>query len=347
MAYGNGSVYLRGSTWWIAYRAHGRRYRESSGSEVKRDAVRLLQRRVMEARQRERGAVIPMFEHAAAAIRADYRLNGRRSSPERRIRPLASYFAGLDLSRVTTSRIRAYADRRVRDGYAAATVNRELACLRRMMNLMRQDGALAAVPHFPMLAERNVRKGFVGEDELQAVLEHLPGHVRPIVEFGYVTGWRVSEILSRRWRHVGDCGVRLEPGETKNGQGREFPLIPRLQTVIEYQRERKAGRFIDPLFFYDSGQPVKSFRGSWENACSAAGLPGLLFHDLRRSAVRNLAMAGVDRGTAKELTGHQTDSIYQRYDIVDPARLREQAAKLETLYESAERKVASRRIATE
>ena len=93
-----------------------------------------------------------------------------------------------------------------------------------------------------MLALKNARTGFFEHDQYEAVLRNLPEHLRPVVQVAYLTGWRRGEILTRQWRHVDlKLGwLRLEPGETKNGEGRAFPInsLPELQAVLEAQRER-------------------------------------------------------------------------------------------------------------
>jgi hypothetical protein len=129
--------------------------------------------------------------------------------------------------------------------------------------------------------------------------------------------------------------VRLEPGTTKNQEGRAFPITPALRAILERRQEltrrcERAQARILPLVFHRSGRPILSFRRSWKKACEKAGRPGLLFHDLRRSAVRTLERAGVARSVAMKLTGHKTESIYRRYAIVAEADLREAGIKLAT-----------------
>ena len=164
---------------------------------------------------------------------------------------------------------------------------------------------------------------------------------RPLGDVAFVTGWRKGELLSLEWRHVDleEGWLRLEPGETKNDEGRQFPLGPILRDALEAQCahkrtiERRTGVVVRALFFYHegkkAGEPVKDFRGSWERACKAAGCPQLLVHDFRRTAVRNLVRAGVPEPIAMKLTGHRTRSVFQRYAIVDETMLREGAAKLD------------------
>ena len=77
-----------------------------------------------------------------------------------------------------------------------------------------------------------------------------------------------------------------------------------------------------------AGQRISDPRKAWESACEAAGLPGLLIHDLRRSAVRNMERAGVPRSVAMKLTGHKTENVYRRYAIVSDADLDAAAQKL-------------------
>jgi integrase len=127
--------------------------------------------------------------------------------------------------------------------------------------------------------------------------------------------------------------VRLEPGTTKNQEGRAFPITPALRAILDRRQEltrrcERAQARIIPLIFHRSGRPIESFRRSWKKACEKAGLPGLLFHDLRRSAVRNLERATVPRSVAMKLTGHKTESIYRRYAIVAETDLRDAGIKL-------------------
>jgi integrase len=196
-----------------------------------------------------------------------------------------------------------------------------------------------------MLKVNNARKGFFEREQFEAVLRHLPEHLRPVVQVAYLTGWRRGEILSRCWRHVDLAGgsLRLEPGETKNGDGREFPInaLPELRAVLEAQRvrvsdiERASGQIIQHVFVSPAGIALVDFRNSWRRACRLAGVPGRLLHDCRRTAVRNLERAGVSRSVAMQLTGHKTEAVYRRYAIVDSSDLAEGVAKLAALSPSS------------
>jgi integrase len=128
----------------------------------------------------------------------------------------------------------------------------------------------------------------------------------------------------------------LDPGETKNRQGRQFPFYRELREVLEGQRdrtrvlEREQGRII-PWVFHRGGKQIRNLYGAWRKACRDAGVPGRLVHDFRRTAVRNLERAGVSRAAAMAMVGHQTEAMYRRYSIQDEATLQEAARKLERL----------------
>jgi integrase len=218
-----------------------------------------------------------------------------------------------------------------------------------MFSLAVKSERLQRMPHIEMLREADPRRGFFERDEFEAVRAHLPAYARPAASFSYLTGWRLrSEILPLTWRQVDFRAgvVTLDPGTTKNREGRTFPLIPELRALLADQRAttdalQKRINAIVPWVFHrtEHGRPLKGFTKSWRAACRAAGLPGRIPHDFRRTAVRNLERAGVPRSVAMAMVGHRTESIYRRYAIVDEAMLREGGAKL-AAYSAAAKPIA-------
>ena len=340
-----GELRKRGSVWWIRYYRNGRRHEESSQSRKKTDAERLLRLREGDV---ARGVPITpqvgrlRFEEAAADLMTDYRVNGRRSAGhlERRTRlHLEPFFGGRRMAALTTSHVRAYVDARQAAGASNASINRELAALKRMFTLAIAAGTLLHRPHIPMLKERNVRTGFFERDEFEAVRPQLPAALRPVTTFAYFTGWRIpSEILPLRWRQIDrPVGtVRLDPGTTKNEDGRLFPygdLLSELAEVIDAQwrhtkRIEQERHIVCPWVFHRNGRPIRSLRGAWHSASKTAGCPQRIPHDFRRTAVRNLVRAGVPENVAMQLTGHKTRSVFDRYDIVNEADLQNAVRKL-------------------
>jgi integrase len=366
-----GELKKRGQIWWIRYYRNGKRHEESSGSNKEGDAKSLL--RIREG-DLERGVAITpkigriRFQEAVKDLLNDYRTNRKRSldDVERRIeKHLTPFFGDRKMTTITTADVREYIDwrqketsvvrkaftftardgtprqvpeqRRTIAGVSNAEINRELTALKRMFNLAIQAGKLLQKPHIPFLKEDNVRVGFFERDQFLAVLTHLAEPVRPVATFAYITGWRIdSEVLPLEWRQVdfGAGEVRLDPGRTKNGEGRTFPMTRELRELLDRQRAitenlQRQLEVVCPTVFHRSGRPIKSFRVAFRTACAAAGCSGRVLHDFRRTAVRNLVRAGIPERVAMQMTGHKTRSVFERYNIVSAGDLREAARRLD------------------
>ena len=193
------------------------------------------------------------------------------------------------------------------------------------------------------------RESVIAEpDQFAAVCAHLPPDIQPIVKFAYITGWRIqSEVLPLEWRRVdfstGD--VRLDAGTTKNKKPRVIKMTDDLRALlagqhVEHERVKKAGHICPFVFFREVAderggekkpRQVKAFTKSWKIACQAAGCPGRIPHDLRRTAVRNMVRRGIPEGVAMKWTGHTTRSIFERYNIVSEGDMTAAAERLNGL----------------
>src|SRR5262249_11275873 len=153
------------------------------------------------------------------------------------------------------------------------------------------------------------------------VVASLPEDLRDMAYFAYLSGWRKGEVQTLGWPDVDRVAGRivLRREHSKNGEPRILPLLGELAALIE--RRWIAGESttaqgtsaLSPFVFHRNGQPVRDFRKAWVSACKKAGVSGTLFHDLRRSAVRNMDRAGVTQTVAMTLSGHKTASVYRRY----------------------------------
>jgi integrase len=324
------------------YDSDGQRVEVSTGCETYEDAKNALAKMEgdkADGKRITKSSLALTFAEALADVENDYIAQGRRSLGELQRRAalhLTPVFGAWPLRTITTAHLRAFVNQRMKAQASAGEINRELAIVRRAFRLAVADERYhGRIPAFPMLTERNTRKGFFDDTMLDAVCAHLAPPVQAVVRFAYVTGWRVqSEVLPLEWRQVDRATgeVRLDPDTTKNREGRVFPFTDALRTLIEQQwREHealaKAGT-LRPYVFHRNGSRIKSLRGAWAQACKAAGYPGYLVHDLRRSAVRNMERAGLSRSVAMQLTGHKTESVYRRYAITCEADLREGVARL-------------------
>ena len=332
---GMGRIFKRGSVYWIAFYHRGKEYRESSGSESESAAKQLLKQRIGEA---GRGRLVGRtedkvtFDDLAQGLLADYQINARRSlrSAHLSIRHLGGLFGLERAVDITANRVKAYAASRQEEGAANASINRELAALRRMFSLAVQDGRVGMAPHIPRLAEGNARQGFLDHASFISLRENLPAYLKDPVTFLYLSGWRVGEMRALEWRDIDLAGkvVRLRPAVSKNKDGRLLPLSGELLDVVE--RARAVRRPECPFVFHREGVPIGDFRKAWSNACKAAGLSPILVHDLRRTAVRNMIRAGIPDRVAMTLSGHKTRSVFDRYNIVSEADLEQAAERLQS-----------------
>ena len=243
-------------------------------------------------------------------------------------------------------------------GAANATINRELSALRRILNLgaRQTPPKVARVPYIPLLKENNVRKGFFEHNQFIALRDALPDYLKPFVTFGYKVGWRDKEISKLTWNNVDlqNGIVTLEAGETKNDDARTVYLDEELKGIFQTQwevRKRKVTPFVFPNK-QGTGQIV-NFRRAWNTACRKIGIgcgyklsekyvqkwegklpTGPIFHDFRRTAVRNMVRSGIPEKVVMMISGHKTRSVFDRYNIVSDADLKLAAQRQEAYLET-------------
>ena len=348
---GKGSLYKREGSpmWWIKYYRHGRAFRESTKTTDENKAAKILRQRLSEINQ---GTFMgPQLERTkvddlAEMFIRDYRINGKKSIDDAEARwknHLKPFFGSMRAVDVSSEQLARYVDKRQQEGAASATINRELAALKRMFRLGQQStpAKVIRLPKFPKLAENNVRKGFLEDGQYCKLIEACPElWFRTLVECGRTYGWRVSELLSMRVSQVNLAQkvIRLEPGTTKNRDGREVMMTEVLSQMLAALIHGKAsdGR----VFTRANGKAVSDFRQTWRKACEYAGVPDLLFHDLRRTAARNLRRAGVAEGIIMKIGGWRTRSVFERYAIVNRSDMNDAILKLQESEKRAEQERA-------
>ena len=254
-----GSLYQRGNIWWVKYYRNSRPIRESTHSNKKMVARKLLERREGEiSLGLTPGSMFSRvsFDDLAEGILRDYKINQKKSlkRADLSVRTLKKYFSGMKATQITTPVIEKYILQRVDDGVANSSINRELAALKRMFNLgyKQTPPIINRVPHIPRLKENNVRKGFFEHWEFVALKGALPDYLKGFIVFAYRSGWRISEIACLTWsqvdRHEGI--VRLEVSDSKNAEARTLYLDEELKNVLNHQWSlRKKSRKILPYVF--------------------------------------------------------------------------------------------------
>ena len=365
----------------MKYSRNGKTFRESTKTNNPDKAEKKLKKRLAEiitgtfiGPQTER---VRVAELGADFLR-DYRINGRKSLDDAQARwdgHLKPFFGTVRAVDVTSGLIARYVDARQQEGASNATVNRELAALKRMfrIGMLATPAKVLRLPAFPKLKENNIRQGFLEDSQYRKLVEGSELWFRTLVECGRTYGWRVSELTGMHVRQadLAQRTIRLEPGTTKNSEGREVVMTEAVYTLLSACVIGKGAD--DFVFTRKDGSAVRDFRTTWENACVRAGVgtivcarcsapkesgqrckdkkckakhskyTGLIFHDLRRTAARNLRRAGIAEGVIMKIGGWKTRSVFERYaivsrtDIVDAMRMLQQTEKASRMQQSHDR----------
>ena len=335
---GQGRVYrprVRGrevAMWWLDYSVAGTRHREPAHTKSKGEALEVLRQRIGD---RKSGKVVGRPDRVTLA---DLRRGLERHYQREDNRSLRRAHQALDhverflgpkarAMKITKPRVAEYIERRLAEGAARGTVCYEVRVLGAAFSVAVEDELLAVRPVFKLPTLRNARAGFFEEGDFAALLLELPAHLRSVIRFLRITGWRKSEALGLTWDQVDWEGqvMRLHATQTKGGDARVFPfgLAPELKRLLEDQWVIRKGLFV----FQRKGERIGSFRRTWLRACKKAGLEGRLVHDLRRTAARDFRRQGVSEGEIMKLCGWKTRAMFDRYNIIDEADLAQAVAK--------------------
>ncbi len=241
------------------------------------------------------------------------------------------------------------------------TINRELALLKSVFyhGMEQTPPTVRFVPHFNMLEENNVRGGFLQDEayiRLSRECEAEGVWLEGLFELDYAYSWRLNELLGLRVRQLDFLGRIIDLGKTKNGDQRMLTMTEHVfRVLVRCANGKKTEDFV---FTREDGSPVKDFRSAWWNACTRAGLGrfqcrdcqqlvttdrkcslcdskkkakyvGLRFHDLRRTGIRNMSRKGIPENVGMLISGHRTNSVYRRYNIIDMEVIKEATAKIE------------------
>jgi len=346
--WGDGRVFPRGRRWWIAFydKGAGKEMREPGG-DTEHKALKKLKERLTEVRggQYITGADRLTVNNLFDALEVHLATKGAKSTSHRsHIAVMRKHFGTDRAVAISADRLERFVQEELASGEevackakAPATVNRELGVLRQAYRLAVKQRRLPmhAVPYFPMLPERNARQGFFEQAEFEAVVAHLPRYAADVLRFAYLTGWRRGEIVGLYWSSVDRAAREIRLGDSKNGEGRVLAyddevaaLLDERWTAREVTNPKTKETSLSPRVFHRNGKPVGDFRKVWIKALEKAGLPTAkgarkLFHDTRRTAVRNLVRAGVSQPVAMSISGHKTVSMFLRYKITSGDEQRE------------------------
>ena len=326
--------------YWIKFSMNGRVYQETANTESKNEALNFLRTRVSEvssgkAVDCKKVTVQILADSMTKAWELAQKNEATQEWAARCWKRLLPFFGKMKATdALASAAIMEYQSLRRTQGAANGTINRELAVLSCAFTLGYEQTP-RRVPeklHFTRLPEPKGRQGFVEEKQyrdLSAKCEET--YMRAMLALAYNFGFRKAELLTLKVSDVDILGGSIRLRTSKNGEPRQVNLTEETRKLLAvciscknadesvFTRTELSGKRV----------PVADFRGTWEAVTKAAKCEGLLFHDLRRSAVRGMIRAGIPEVVCMKISGHKTRAVFDRYNIVSERDLADAAKKLE------------------
>lgn len=315
-------VFRKGNKWFIDYYYQGRRIREAAGftKDQAQKALHIRKAEILQGKFKiQEIKPSPRFQEFAKEF-LEWSRDNKRSwrRDETLVLPLVRFFGARYLRDVTPWLVEKYKHERLRatvrgKPIAPATVNRELACLRRIFSLAVQWERTEANPaaRFKRLQERNHVERILTPDESNRLIGACTGHCRGMVLLALHTGMRLGEITGLTWDRVDLAQGVITLAQTKNGKVRRVPLNHVARELLVSWAGKGA-------YVFGGERPYASIKTAFRAACRRAGLAPLRFHDLRHTWATQLVLAGVDLRTVQELGGWSSLSLVERYSHPTP-----------------------------
>ncbi len=328
-------------TWYYDFTYRKRRYRGLGGTTMTQ-ALRALEKvrtKVLsgefELESQSNNPTIEKFAKKYLANRR-YRLRDwKRDALSVRTLLNSQRLKSKVLSAINPSDIEGYISDRKNDGVSNATINRELACLKRMYSLAIKwdDTKKSPAADVDLLEEPPGRTRFLTAEECQRLVECSQEHLRPIVLTALLTGMRLGELLNLKWDHVHIDHVidpYIEIEISKNNKKRFIPLNSEMVELLSALRAKSRGP--GHVFLSIRGKPLQSVRKPFIRALKEANISDFRFHDLRHTFASHFVMNGGDLLALKEILGHSSLQMVQRYAHLSAAHKREQINNLSGLF---------------
>lgn len=240
------------------------------------------------------------------------------------LQPVKELLGAIVADKINTDHTDAYRVRRESgpDRVLFSTANRELAYLRAALNraMKRRPQKVTSVAHINMRSEKSqVREGFIEDKDYLAILEAVPDYLKCILVVGFHTGARSGELKQITWNMVQlDREVIEVRAKTAKGDaGRYLPVWGDQMEFLKWQKAIHDRDFPEsPWVFSKNGRKLGNFLPIWKLAVAKVGMPDVLFHDLRRSAIKFADQeSGLSSALVRLMSGHQTEATYRRYNI--------------------------------
>jgi integrase len=311
-------IYRRTENWYIDFYANGQRVRQRIGPSRKlaekilnKVKTTVIENKYLDIRKKSKVKFEALTEQYLKYAKVNKRSWER---DQRSLKCLSRCFGGKQLYEITAYDIENYKSIRGAT-LSPASVNRELACLKHMLNKAVEWEMLETNPakKVRLLRENNQRLRYLTHDEVQRLYSCSANHLKPIILTALFTGMRKSEILKLKWGDVDFSRGIIFVRDSKNNEAREVPMSDRLTETL-YSLNHNSPY----VFASDKGKPHTCIKTAFQNAVKRAKIKDFRFHDLRHTFASHLAMRGIDLIAIKELLGHKTISMTLRYAHLSP-----------------------------
>jgi integrase len=333
---GQGSIYLPKNSrfYWLKFSVNGRVIQESAETESRKQALDTLKTRILKyATGQGIDSRQTTVKDVSEGMLKTWRMLEKNpvsiAWAERCWDHVLDFFGNVKADKVSSAHVREYAEKRRSEEASNATINRELAVMSSGYSIAYSETPRRVSQKFSFsrLPEPRGRQGFVEQKTYLALASACTEpFMRCMLALAYSFGFRRGELLALQVSDVDLLSGTIRLRTSKNGEPRQINLTQETQKLLApCITNKNAG---DAVFTRGS-EPVKYFSVSWEKITASAGCPGLLFHDLRRCAVRNMVRAGIPEVVCMKISGHKTRAVFDRYNIVSGKDLADAAEKLE------------------
>jgi integrase len=344
------TLFKRGKMWWTGFYVDGRRFQHSTGTNNRRQAELIEQKLKKEANLASFNIVVQdprlTFDELAEQFVAKNTLGRFHVG---RLSYLSAFFGTMLVGAITKNTTLEYRQlRQTNDGpLKDATLNRDIAVLRRVFYWALEQGLIATNPlaRVTMVRERRVKKPVLSIEHEDAILKVAKPHLKFLIVAASDTGMRRGELFQQRWEDVDlDRGVLfVTRSKTAEGDGREIPLTTRLLSMLK-EAAARADRTTDFVFTFQ-GHPITDLKRSWGTAQRDAELSlRYRFHDLRHTFATRLMEAGVVQDIRMSLMGHEPRTVHWGYTHVELPAKREAIKKLEAWWGKLSKKTHQSRF---
>ncbi|MCX5835147.1 MAG: tyrosine-type recombinase/integrase [Deltaproteobacteria bacterium] len=331
-------VYQVGKSWYIDFYYDGKRYKESVGAvnrTIAKEKLIIRKREVIQGQYKPKAVQVAFdkFKEQYLEYSEGNKRPGSYLRDENSLKHLSRFFGGKRISDISPFLIEKYKMTRQAEKAAPGTINRELGCLRHMLNIAIKWGKAQANPFGKVrfLKEPKGKDRILSPEEESVLMEairtgHKAGHLAPIVITALNTGMRKGEILNLKWGNVDFPERYITVEGTKNGEIRKIPMNKVLTSTLKNVKRASRGEYV---FSRGCGTPYGDIKRGWWTALESAGIENFRFHDLRHTFGSRLGMAGVDIKTIQELMGHKDIKMTMRYSHPTPEHKRNAVEILE------------------